>query len=153
MNATRMCIMVFTLPMSLREESILNLSEFHGCGAFCIVIHNAVDPSANRIAPHQPSVVGLQQIGSRVHIVHGGVQPQVVGIQIENHWHPVVNARGHDWPKTFTLVAIPRQPILSFVAQHVATVGEKTLSGHRVAARFRLQERLGGPTASVKIAK
>jgi len=36
-------------------------------------------------------------------------------------------------------VAIPRQPILSFVAQQVATIAEETPSGHWVAATFRLQ--------------
>jgi hypothetical protein len=54
----------------LREESILNLGEFHGCGAFTVVVRHAVDPGAHGIAPHQPGVAGPQQIGRRTHIPH-----------------------------------------------------------------------------------
>jgi hypothetical protein len=47
------------------EESILNLSEFHGSRAFLGVIRHVVDPRAYGIAPHQPGIGGLQQIGRR----------------------------------------------------------------------------------------
>jgi hypothetical protein len=61
----------------------LNLGEFHGCGAGFVVIGNVIDPRAHGIAPHEPGIKGLQQIGRRAHIVHAGVQPQVIGIWIE----------------------------------------------------------------------
>jgi hypothetical protein len=56
--------------LRLGEEPILSLCEFHGCGAFFVVVSHAIDPRADRIAPHQPSIVGLQQIGRRSHILH-----------------------------------------------------------------------------------
>jgi hypothetical protein len=42
------------------EETILNLGEFDGRGAFHVVVSHAIDPCAYGIAPHQPSIVGLQ---------------------------------------------------------------------------------------------
>ncbi len=53
----------------LRKETILNLGEFHGCRAFLVVVSHLIDPSAYRIAPHQPSIIGHQQFGHRNH--HG----------------------------------------------------------------------------------
>jgi hypothetical protein len=43
------------------------------------------------IASHQPGIVGLQQIGRRIHGPHAGIEPQVVDICIEDHGHPVVD--------------------------------------------------------------
>jgi hypothetical protein len=40
-----------TVP--LQEETILNVGEFHGCGAFLVVVSNVIDPGAYGIAPHQ----------------------------------------------------------------------------------------------------
>ena len=37
----------------LCEESRLSLREFDGCRAPCVVIGDVIDPSADRIAPHQ----------------------------------------------------------------------------------------------------
>jgi hypothetical protein len=42
-----------------RKESFLSLGEFHGRGAFCVIVRHMIDPRAHRIAPHQSSVVGL----------------------------------------------------------------------------------------------
>jgi isoaspartyl peptidase/L-asparaginase-like protein (Ntn-hydrolase superfamily) len=54
-----------------------------------------VDPTAHGIAPHQPGIERLQQIGRGSHICHSGIKPDVVGIWIENDWHAVVNGGGH----------------------------------------------------------
>jgi hypothetical protein len=45
-----------------------------------------VDPSANRIAPHQPGISGLQQIGRLTHFPYPRIKPQVVAIWIKDHW-------------------------------------------------------------------
>jgi hypothetical protein len=39
--------------------------EFHGCGAFFVVVRHVIDPGAYGIAAHQPSIVGLQQFRRR----------------------------------------------------------------------------------------
>jgi hypothetical protein len=49
----------------LREQPILSLCEFHGRGAFFVVVSDVIDPSAYGIASHQPSIGRLQQIGRR----------------------------------------------------------------------------------------
>jgi hypothetical protein len=36
-----------------------------------------IDPAAHGIVPHQPSIIGLQQVGSRPHIVDAGIKSQV----------------------------------------------------------------------------
>jgi hypothetical protein len=38
-----------------------------------------VDATAHGIAPHQPGIVRLQQLGRSAPIVHAGVQPQIMG--------------------------------------------------------------------------
>ena len=63
------------LARTLREESILNLGEFHGCGAFLVVITHMINASAYGIAPHQPSIVGPQQFGRHRHIPHPRIEP------------------------------------------------------------------------------
>src|ERR1022692_3080184 len=68
----------------LREEPILNLSEFHGCGAFFVVVSHVVDPRAYGIAPHSPGIVRSQQFGRRTHILHSRIEPQVAAIWIKN---------------------------------------------------------------------
>jgi hypothetical protein len=79
------------LQPPLQEETILNLGEFHGCGAFFVVVRHAIDPSAYGIAPHQPSIVVLQSFRRRTHILHSRIEPQVVAIWIEDDWHAVVD--------------------------------------------------------------
>jgi hypothetical protein len=49
---------LFTLNMSLREKTTLKLCEFHGRGAFLVVVRHVIDPRADGIAPHQPSIAG-----------------------------------------------------------------------------------------------
>jgi hypothetical protein len=43
---------------------------FHSCGAFLVVVRHVVDPGANWIAAHQPSIAGLQQFRRRNSIPH-----------------------------------------------------------------------------------
>src|ERR1039457_3391652 len=78
-------------PSPLREESTLNLGEFHGCGALRVVVPHMIDPSAHGIATHQPCIEGLQQFGRGTHVPHPRIKPQVVGVWIEYDWHTVVN--------------------------------------------------------------
>jgi hypothetical protein len=77
------------------EEPILNLGEFHGSRAGCVVVSDMIDPRADGEAPHQPSIVGLQQIGRRTDIPHPRIKPQIVAVWIEDDWHSVVDGRGH----------------------------------------------------------
>ena len=48
-----------SLAATLQEEPILHLGEFHGCGAFFVVVSYVVDPCADGIAPHQAGIAGL----------------------------------------------------------------------------------------------
>jgi hypothetical protein len=57
-----------SLPSPTTRKADSDLCEFHGRGAFLIVVGHTVDPRADGIAPHQPSIVGLQQIGCCTHI-------------------------------------------------------------------------------------
>jgi hypothetical protein len=68
----------------------LNTGRPHGRGAL-VVVHHMIDPRAHGIAPHEPSIEGLQQFGRRSQIRHPRIKPNVVGVWIENHWHPVVD--------------------------------------------------------------
>jgi hypothetical protein len=77
--------------VGLREESILNLAEFHVCVAFFVVVCHAIDPRAHRIAPHQPSIVGLQQFGHHTHPPYSRIKLEVVAVWIKNDWHAVVD--------------------------------------------------------------
>ena len=47
------------------ERSILTLGKLHRRGAFRVVVPNMVDATAHRIAAHEPSIAGLQQVGCR----------------------------------------------------------------------------------------
>jgi hypothetical protein len=73
------------------EESILNQGEFHGRRAFPVVVGHVVDASAHRIAAHPASIESPQHFRRRTHILHSGIEPQVVGIRIKNDWHAVVD--------------------------------------------------------------
>src|SRR5580704_2155126 len=44
----------------LGEQSILNLSDFHGSGARCVLVRHVVDPCAYVIALHRPGIVRFQ---------------------------------------------------------------------------------------------
>src|ERR1700689_2613643 len=72
-------------PVRLREQPTLSFRKLHGRGARFVVVHHGIDPRANGIASHEPGIIGLQQIGDRrSHILHSRIEPQVVGIWIEN---------------------------------------------------------------------
>ena len=51
----------WTRLRSLGEETMLNLFELSGTRALLVIVNDVVDPGADRITPHQASVVGLQQ--------------------------------------------------------------------------------------------
>jgi hypothetical protein len=53
---------------------MLNLGEFHGCGAGFVAVRHLVDPSADGIAPHQPSITGFN-ISRRNHVPHSRIEP------------------------------------------------------------------------------
>ena len=76
-------------------EPILNLGEFHGCGALCVIIHYAVDARAHWKAPHHPGIEGSQQVGHGFDLCHAGIEPKIVVIRIKNHWHSGVDRSGH----------------------------------------------------------
>ena len=40
-------------------------------------------------------IVWFQQVGDRRHIIHSGIEPEVVAVGIENHRHPIVDGSGH----------------------------------------------------------
>jgi hypothetical protein len=78
----------------LREQPILNLDKLHGRGAFLIIVPDMIDPRADWIAPHQPSVIEFHRVGNHGHILHAEVEPQIEAVWIEYDWHPVVDCRG-----------------------------------------------------------
>jgi hypothetical protein len=73
------------------EQRVLGHSKLHGFRAFCVVIRHMVDPRAHGIAPHQPSIVGLQHLGRRTHIPHTRIKPQIVAVWIKDNGHAVVD--------------------------------------------------------------
>jgi hypothetical protein len=56
---------------------------------------HVVDPSAHGIAPHQPSIEGLQQFRHLNHILHSRIEPQIVAVRIKDDRHSVVDSSGH----------------------------------------------------------
>lgn len=58
---------------------------------FLVIVRHVVDPTAHRVAPHEPGFAGSQQVGDGFDLCHAGIEPQVVAIWIEDHWHPVVD--------------------------------------------------------------
>src|ERR1039458_2373322 len=66
------CISLWQSPLrfwdevqELLEQSILNFGNLHRRRAFWIVVRHAIDAGAHRIASHQTSIVGPQQVGRR----------------------------------------------------------------------------------------
>jgi len=51
------------LMLSLRQRADSGCRLAPRSGTFCVVVSHMIDPRADRIAPHLPSVVGLQKIG------------------------------------------------------------------------------------------
>ena len=83
------------IPVRLQqEETILSLG-FHDGGALVVVVRHVVDPRAYGIAPHKPGIKGRQQFGRRSHIRRPRIEPECIGIWIENDWHTVVDGRCH----------------------------------------------------------
>jgi hypothetical protein len=76
------------------EESSLGLCEFNECRALCIVIRDVVDASADRVAPHLSSIVGLQHLRYRLDIGHPRIEPQIITVWIKDNGHTVVDGRG-----------------------------------------------------------
>ena len=64
---------VSSLAVQLGEKPILNLGEFHRCGALLVIIRHAIDQRAHRKAPHQAGIVGPQHFGRRSNILLHGV--------------------------------------------------------------------------------
>ena len=79
------------LIIPLQENTTLHLGEFHGRGAGFVVVSHGIDPTAYGVAPHQPSIVGLQQFRRRNHVPHSRIEPHVVAVWVEDDWHTVVD--------------------------------------------------------------
>jgi hypothetical protein len=83
----------------LAEKPILNPDKLDGYGAFFVVVSHAVDPHVHRIAPHQPGIAGLHQVGRRADIIHPRIEPEFVGVWIKDDWHPSWTAEVSTGPK------------------------------------------------------
>jgi len=79
----------------LLKETSLSLGEFHGCGAFFVVVHHVIDARAYGIAPHHSRIVGLQQVGRRTHVPNARIKPEVVAVGVKDDWHALVDGCGH----------------------------------------------------------
>src|SRR5271165_5111134 len=79
------------LTLSLREQTILNLRQFHGSRTLLIIVRHMVDTATHRMAAHQASIAGFQEFRNRCDVLHTGVEPQVVAGGVENNWHSVVD--------------------------------------------------------------
>ncbi len=75
----------------LFEEPTLLFHDLYGSRAFLVVIGNVVDAAAHGITLHLAGVVGLQQFADRIYIPHPWIEPKVVPVWIEDHWHAVVD--------------------------------------------------------------
>jgi hypothetical protein len=66
---------VFRYCLQPKRADFESLSDYHGRGAFRVVIHYGIDSSAHGIAARQPGIIGLKQSGRRADIIHAGVEP------------------------------------------------------------------------------
>jgi hypothetical protein len=82
-------------PHTLREKPTLSLGKLHRLRAFLVVVPHMINPTAYGVAPHQPGIEGFQQFGRRTHILHSGIEPKVVAVWVKDHWHSVMDGRGH----------------------------------------------------------
>jgi len=95
-SAEGFALVISQLPgLPLRKERILILYALQCHRAFLVIVCHVVDPAAHRIAPHRTSIVGFQKFGDHRHVLHTWIEPQVVTITMEYHWHPVVDGRGN----------------------------------------------------------
>jgi hypothetical protein len=72
------------LTPPLRKEPSLTLRQFHRCKALLVVVRHAIDPRA-----HGASAGHRKASADRTPHRYWSclIEPQVVGIRIENHWH------------------------------------------------------------------
>src|SRR5580692_12967024 len=115
--------------MRLGETRILNLGEFHGRGAIRVVVRHVVDRRAHGIAPHRPSIVGLQQIGCRSHILHPRVEPETSKYKRDTGWR----STGGGTPGTLSS-GIKRVPAIGD-ARDVAEAGRSSIIGRHGKSR------------------
>src|ERR1035437_7928161 len=88
------CLRTTRLPNAQTKSTRprpLWLTKLHGCGAFRVVVSHVIDPRAHGIAPHEPSIVGLEQFGRRSRVPHPRIEPQVVAVWVEDDGHAVVD--------------------------------------------------------------
>ena len=92
------------LTALLREEPVLNLLQFHWRGTSFVIIRHVIDPRAHGVAPHQPSIAGLQQIERRIQSHLSGVRVAVKAGQEwslqTDLWHQTVSPCGIPSPAT-----------------------------------------------------
>jgi hypothetical protein len=62
----------------IKERSPLSLGKLDTSRAFLIIVNDVIDTTAHWIAPHQPSVEGLQQFGHHNHILHSRIEPPII---------------------------------------------------------------------------
>jgi hypothetical protein len=56
-----------------------------------VIILNLIYSSAHGISTHEGGVEGLQQLRHGHRVPEGRVEPMIVIVWTENHWHPIVN--------------------------------------------------------------
>jgi uncharacterized membrane protein YfcA len=88
-------VIVVWVGALLRKEYILSLGKLHGATALFIVVPYVIDSRIYGIAPHQPSMVRLQQLGRCGTIVHARIEPQIIAVLVEDDGHTVVDWCGH----------------------------------------------------------
>jgi hypothetical protein len=88
------CLRTTRLPNAQTKSTRprpLWLTKLHGRGARYVVVSHGIDPRAHGIAPHEPSIVGLEQFGRRSRVPHPRIEPQVVAVWVEDDGHAVVD--------------------------------------------------------------
>lgn len=66
----------------LAKERLLSLGDLNRSRALLVIIRYMVDPRAHRVTAHEASVERLQQFGDRRHVLHTGVEPQIIRIRM-----------------------------------------------------------------------
>ena len=65
------------------KEWLLILHNLHGLRTLLVIVRHVIDSRAYWIRTHEPSIVGPQQCGDHLHIVHTGIEPKIVVVGIE----------------------------------------------------------------------
>lgn len=60
---------------------------------FRVIILLLIETSAHCIASHHPGIVGLQHFQQRVHILHSGIEPEIVIKSVKDDRHAVIVAQ------------------------------------------------------------